>query len=142
MNTTSTSTDDGAVRRNDKFDIERSTCILPAKTSVLAYVDDHGNLWIYGSDAGRCCDTELRIAADDVLDFIDGLTELIGIPAVGNDRQPQPRPSKTSNAERQRRYRNNRRSKGGAVTRNVTRNAQTVTRDVTQGGLALTGGSS
>jgi hypothetical protein len=26
------------------FDIERSTCILPAKTSVLAYVDDHGRL--------------------------------------------------------------------------------------------------
>jgi hypothetical protein len=88
--------------RNNEFDIKRSTCILLAKTSVLAYVDDNGDLWIYASDSALCVDTELRIAADDVLDFVDRLTELVGIPAVG---RAKPDAAKTANAERQRRHR-------------------------------------
>src|SRR5260370_31086595 len=71
----------------EEFNFERSTCILPARTSVLAYLDDNGELWIYASDAALQCDTELRIAAEDLFAFIDGLTELVGIPAVG---RPQP----------------------------------------------------
>jgi hypothetical protein len=100
--------------RNIDFDIERSVCIVPAKTSALAYIDDRGDLWIHTSDSALHRDNELRIAADDVLDFIDGLTRLIGIPAVGEAEVSKKRTS----AERTRRYRANRRGTG--VTESVT----------------------
>ena len=62
---------------SDGFDFERSEVILPARTTVFAYVDkDTGDLRIWGSDAAQQCDTELRINAEDVRDFINGLVEL------------------------------------------------------------------
>ena len=108
-----------------EFDYNRSVCILPARTAVLSYLDDNGDLWISTSDAALCIDTEFRIAAEDVWDFVNGLTQLIGIPSVGRP-QASPAPKKkTSNAERQRRFR----EKRNAET--VTPNAETVSQSVT-----------
>jgi hypothetical protein len=117
---------DAPARRKDEFDIERSTCILPARTDVLAYVDDRGDLWIYGQDSVRRCDTELRINAEDVPAFVDRLTDLVGIPSIG---KPVSKPkAKSGNAERQRRHRAKKRN--GVTPHNVTpRNARNVTRN-------------
>jgi hypothetical protein len=118
---------DGAdARRNNEFDFDQATLLLPPRTDVLAYIDNHGDLWISASDAARRCDTELRINAEDVAAFIDGLTDLIGVPSVGRPAEPKPAP-KTSHAERQRRYREKKRH--ASVT-------ESVTRDVTQGEFA------
>jgi hypothetical protein len=134
-------TDDADARKPDEFDIRRSECILPPRTCVFAYLDDNGNLWIHASDAARYCDAEIRINGEDVADFVDRLTDLIGIPAVGRSAPavapapaPTAKPRPKSNAERQRAHRQNRNGRNGrneAVTNrneNVTpRNAETVT---------------
>jgi hypothetical protein len=129
-----TDLDEGAASRNDEFDIGRSPCILPARTSVFAYLDDYGDLWISASDAALRCDTEFRIAADDVFAFVDRLTELVGIPSVGKaapTAKAAPK-ARTANAERQRRYRENKRNDVTPVTPAVTRDVTPVTRDVTR----------
>jgi hypothetical protein len=60
------------------FDYRRAECVLPMRTSVFAYVDQEtGDLWISASDALRRCDTELRINAEDVAEFVDRLVELV-----------------------------------------------------------------
>jgi hypothetical protein len=60
------------------FDYRRAECVLPMHTSVWAYVDQAtGDLWISASDPLRRCDTELRINAEDVAEFVDRLVELV-----------------------------------------------------------------
>jgi hypothetical protein len=54
----------------NEFDIKRSEVILPARTSVYAYVDDNGDLRILAEDARGRCETELRINAEDIEDFL------------------------------------------------------------------------
>jgi hypothetical protein len=51
---------------------------LPARTSAFAYVDQRGDLRIWAQDSAYQCDSELRIPAEDVGDFINGLAELVG----------------------------------------------------------------
>jgi hypothetical protein len=89
----------------NKFDHERSVCLLPARTAVYCYLDDLGDLWIATSDPALCVDTECRIHAEDVLTFVDRLTELIGIPSVGQPVKASPAPKKKTGAERTRLYR-------------------------------------
>jgi hypothetical protein len=108
--------------RNKEYDYDRSICIVPARTSVHAYVDDDGDLWIHTSDHAHGIDSELRIAADDVISFVGGLTELVKMRSIGRREQPKP---KISNAERQRRFR----AKRNAET--VTRNAEGALQGVT-----------
>ena len=67
-----------ASRKQNEFDFGRSSCIVPARTSVHAYVDDHGDLWLHTSDSALQVDTELRIAADDVADLSTGLPKWWG----------------------------------------------------------------
>jgi hypothetical protein len=124
------------------FDFARSECILPARTSVFAYVDQNtGDLRIWASDAAFHCDSELRIAAEDVGDFINGLAELAGRPPrlgprsepVAFDAPPPTAAQQTNgdsrpltNAERQRRYREHKRN--GEVTK---RNDEGMPRNAT-----------
>jgi hypothetical protein len=62
----------------DDFDWKRAEVILPARTALYAYLDpESGDLRIHASDAAEQCDTELRINAEDVRDFISGLVALV-----------------------------------------------------------------
>jgi hypothetical protein len=90
---------------NDEFDIERATCLVPARTCVFAYIDDNGDLWISASDSALRCDAELRIAADDIVPLIEGIAELVGVSSVSLNATPKPK-----GAERQRRYRDRKRN--------------------------------
>jgi hypothetical protein len=54
----------------NEFDLKRSECVLPARTFVSAYIDDNGDLRICASDARYQCDTELRINAEDIEQFL------------------------------------------------------------------------
>jgi hypothetical protein len=99
-----TDIDEDATERNKEFDYKRSVCVLPARTAVYCYLDDLGDLWIATSDSALCVDTECRIHADDVLAFVDRLTQLVGIPSAGKP-HVSPKAKKKTSAERQRRYR-------------------------------------
>jgi hypothetical protein len=57
----------------NEFNFKRSECVLPLRTAVWAYVDDVGDLRISAEDAKGRCDTELRINAEDIEDFLLGL---------------------------------------------------------------------
>jgi hypothetical protein len=86
MNTTDTS-------ESRDFDFKRSECILPARTTVFAYIDPNtGDLRIWACDGAFQCDTELRIAAEDVADFINRLAELVGRPPLLEARKEIPDP--------------------------------------------------
>jgi hypothetical protein len=99
-----TDINDTNAERN-KFNHERSVCVLPARTAVYCYLDELGDLWIATSDPALFVDTECRIHAEDVLTFVDRLTQLIGVPEVGRPKAP-PTPKKSpSSAERMRRHR-------------------------------------
>jgi hypothetical protein len=91
-----------------EYHAERSACIVPAKTSVLAYLDDNGDLWIHASDSALQCDTEFRIAGDDIGDFLNGLAELVGRPPVVEPTEPA-KPKDPTATERKRRQRQHQR---------------------------------
>jgi hypothetical protein len=86
----------------------------------LAYVDPNtGDLRIWASDAAFHSDAELRIPAEDVDDFLNGLAELVGREPLLEQNSPKPsdnlaagdlRPQPLSGAERVRRHRERKRN--------------------------------
>jgi hypothetical protein len=102
------------------FDFKRAECVLPARTSVFAYVDQRGDLRIWAQDSAYQCDAELRIPAEDIDDFINRLAELVGREPLLEQTTPKPsdklaagdsHPRPLTNAERARRYRASRKQR-------------------------------
>jgi hypothetical protein len=141
---------------NDDFDWKKAQLIVPPRTSVWAYIDDlTGDLLISASDSVYQTDADIRINAEDIVNFIDRLTDLVGWPSAGAPREPsrapvEPPPALAAdiqqavptppapangdskpltNAERQRRYREAKRN--GVTAKRNARN-ENVTENVTQ----------
>jgi hypothetical protein len=138
MNTTDTTPE------SQDFDFKRAECLLPPTTSVYAYLDQAGALRIWATDAGRQCDSELHIPAEDVHSFVNRLAKLVGTGAdqfcershnsvdappltAAGDSRP------LSGAERVRRHREKKRNGVTPdVTPSVTPDRNAVTREATE----------
>jgi hypothetical protein len=75
--TTALSRETSGETSGDDFDFAQSEVILPPRTSVYAYIERNtGDLRISARDALLQCDTEIRIAAEDVEIFVHRLMAL------------------------------------------------------------------
>ena len=100
------------------FDWDKAKTLVPFRTSVFGYVDDAGDLHLLGSDAVEQCDTDLRINAEDIKQFIEELLALTGYSVAAPPAEPK---VDRTNAERQRRHRQKRNGRNGeTVTNGVT----------------------
>src|SRR5262249_28036980 len=86
--------EDAPERNNqDEFDWKKAQLIVPPRTSVWAYIDNRtGDLLISASDSVYQADACIRINAEDIVGFIDSLTDLIGWPSAGAPREPSQPP--------------------------------------------------